>query len=149
MMRTVRTSVLLTLVVATSTGCTFVLGVGDFRVGSADGGASLFDAGSRDAGGPRDAGTDACVASANETCNGADDDCDGNIDEGSLAALGCGGVACTQGQCLRVEQLATGSLHSCALLSNYIRRKFLREIVQVGAMKFSASAVSSLCPLVV
>jgi len=41
-----------------------------------------------------------CAPSGAETCNGADDDCDGTIDEGSATAIGCAeGESCVAGSC--------------------------------------------------
>lgn len=57
---------------------------GDARVdGSSDMGADDAGDGSVDGGGVMDdGGSDACVATGAETCNGVDDNCDGTIDEG-------------------------------------------------------------------
>ncbi|MCA9608106.1 MAG: SUMF1/EgtB/PvdO family nonheme iron enzyme, partial [Myxococcales bacterium] len=78
---------------------------------SDDGGTTSADAGSdagtgrTDAGptgtdaGPQDAGPDGCVPGAAEVCNGLDDNCDGNVDEGidtntDLDNCGGCGMAC-------------------------------------------------------
>jgi hypothetical protein len=78
--------------------CHLVLGIEDPKLGSFDGGQDIADASGSD---PNDAApADACVA-ISETCNGADDDCDGDVDEGfpgtNVPCDGADSDACQEG----------------------------------------------------
>ena len=76
--------------------------------------ASALDAGTDLDGGPRDAGSnsgplDMCVPRA-ETCDAADDDCDGRVDEGTSQRCGASDVGrCTHGS----RMCSGGSLAAC------------------------------------
>ncbi|MFI5306018.1 MAG: hypothetical protein ACHQ53_01620, partial [Polyangiales bacterium] len=72
---------------------------GHTDAGRADSGADAGDAGSTCVPNP---GNELCPMICPETCNGSDDDCDGQIDEDANAACGAdhATTACQQGQCL-------------------------------------------------
>jgi hypothetical protein len=114
--------------------CTEIVSFDDYEFRDRDAGPPGSDAGPRRDGGtepdtdagPLDGGFDACFPT--ETCNGLDDDCDGETDEdfdltsdeANCGACGsaCGGLFCADSQCVRATEITASWRHTCALLSN-------------------------------